>query len=360
MGTEISALLSNAGHSVTLLDIKEESLKKARRRHEKVETDLKDAGILKKEKIPSRISYTTSKSYLEDCEFITEAIDEKLQAKRKLVSSLEKIISKDCIIATNTSTYTVTEIAENMDHPERVILMHFANPPIPRDFVEVAKGRETSDETLNFALQMADDMEKTPVVPSGECRGYILNRLVNSGEVATAYEYVDGAQPAEVDQAFMELGSPIGIFEYMDIIGVDIVYETCKNLEEVHGERFKLPEKFCSTLREMIDRGDLGKKTGKGFYKWSEGEAEIPETSTNYDIYNIVAVGVNEAFRIVDDGIGDRETVDKIYELATDTAGIFKVGELTSFQTLKEKLENLYNKHKNKLFKPCKNLKMKC
>lgn len=353
MGADIALLLSNVGHEVTQVDISAKALKKAETTCHNRILQLDEAGIREEEKICSNISYTISIESLDDSEFVIEAIVERLNAKRKLMKRLEKLISSNCVIATNTSSYMVSEVAENMKHPERVVLMHFSNPPILRDFVEVAKGRATSDETLNFALKIAGDIRKTPIVPQKECRGYILNRLLTAGLIATSWDYAEGARPEVIDATYRSLGSPTGVFELIDLIGIDVVYYVYKNFREFYGKRFDLQEDFLKMIESMIDEGRLGKKSGEGFYKWENGKAKIPETTPGYDLTGVVASVVNEAFRIIEDGIGDRETVNKTYMLAAGApVGVFDLGELVGFEKMKDRLGELYSTRKNELFKP--------
>ncbi len=357
MGTDISAMLSNAGHSVTLVDVKEKALQNARKKHKKIAARLKKAEILKEKEIPSNMTYTNSFEGLKDCIFVIEAVDEDLEVKKSVMGDLEDIISKNCVIATNTSTYTVTEIVKHMEYPNRTVLMHFAYPPISRDFVEVAKGNKTSDKTLDFTLERAKDIDKTPIVPKKEYRGYILNRLLTAGMVATSYEYVEGGKPEEIDATFKELGSPSGIFETLDSRGLDNIYQVCKNLQEAYGERFKIPEKFSKLLEKKIKRGKLGKKTGEGIYKWENGEPEIPEAPADYDMEGIFAALINEGFRVVEDGVANRENVARAFKLAQEPpAGIFELGEMLGYKEVRKKLEVLYDERENELFEPTESL----
>lgn len=149
MGSRIAPLLSNAGHNVTQVDIDEDALEKAMKTRSKKVSKIEEAGIRKRNEICSNIGYSTSLDSLSDSRFTIEAITENLNAKRELMDRLEEIVSDDCVIASNSSSFTISEIAEDMEHPERTVLFHFSNPPILRDFVEIAKGERTTVETLN-------------------------------------------------------------------------------------------------------------------------------------------------------------------------------------------------------------------
>lgn len=356
MGSDIAVLLANAGYRVTLVDVKKQALKEAMDSLDDSVSQLREAEILMNGDPSSNINYTSSHKFLNKSELVIEAITEKLDLKRKLMVRLEEIVSNDCVIATNTSSYTVSEITERMDQPERTVLMHFSNPPILRDFVEIAKGEKTLSETFDFALETADKIRKPPIVPKKECRGYILNRLLGAGMVSSAYEYAEGGKPEEIDATFKELGSPLGIFEMMDMIGIDVALYVQENFEEVYGERFELPELFKEKVESMIKEEKLGKKTGEGFYKWKCREATIPETSSEYDITGIIASVINEAFREKEDGISDKETINRTYKLAAGApVGIFELGDLISFKELKSELEELYEKRRTVYSNPLNN-----
>lgn len=360
MGSDIAILFANAEHRVTLVDVRKQALKDSMASLGNPVSQLREAEILMNEDLSSNISYTTSHQFLDRSELIIEAVTEKLDVKRKLMNRLEGIVSKDCIVATNTSSYTVSELAEEMKHPERTVLMHFSNPPILRDFVEIAKGEETSKETFDSALEIADKIRKTPIVPGGECRGYILNRLLGAVMVSSAYEYAEGGNPEEIDATFKELGSPLGIFEMIDLVGVDVAYYIQENFEEVYGERFEFPELFQKEIETMMKEEKLGKKKGEGFYKWEDGKAIMPETSPEYDVTGIIASVVNEAFREIEDGIGDRETINRAYKLAAGAPmGVFEMEDLIPFKELKNELKELYEKRENSLFMPTERL-LKC
>ncbi len=358
MGAEIAPLFANAGHRVFLVDIDEDALKKAITHIDEAVSQLEETGILKGEDISSKICYTTSQQFLDNCKFVIEAIIENLGAKRKLMNDIEKVVPEDCFIATNSSTYTPTEVAKNMKYSERTILMHFSTPPILRDFVEIAKGEDTLDETLNFTLDLAEDIEKTPVVLEKESRGFISSRLAATVLIASAYDYAEGTPIEEIDASFRAQGGSSGIFEALDSIGLDMGYQVCQSLQEAHGDRFKLPEKFSNLVEEKIEERKLGMKSGEGIYEWENGETKFPNNvPSDHDMTGIFAPLVNEGFRLVEEGVADKETVNRAFKLAQDApAGVFEIGELFGFDTLKKKLEELYNKRENELFNPTKML----
>ncbi len=353
MGSDIACLFSNAGNETVLMDVSEEALKKAISNFDEASSQLEEAGIAREEELIKNICYTTSHKFLEGSNFVVEAITEDLDAKRKLMGELEKTVSEDCIIASNSSTFTISEISKDMEHPERAVLMHFSNPPILRELAEVARGEKTSDETLEATLEIAEDIGKTPVVPDKECRGLILNRILTMGAVATSYLYADGVKPAEIDATFREFGSPHGIFEIMDLVGLDLLLKVQDSFCEVYGERFRMHEDFNKKLNEMVEENKLGKKTGEGFYQWEGREPLIPETDPEYDLRGYVAPAVNEGYRIIEDGVADKEKINKTYKLASGSPmGVFELLNLISLDEMKEKLDELYDKWEKPMFEP--------
>lgn len=353
MGSDIACMFSNAGHKVVLVDLSEGALKEAMSNCDIASRQLEEAGLLQGENFIKNISYTTSFEFLEDSSFVIESITEDLDVKREVMAKLEEILSKDCVIATNTSSYTVSEISKEMKNPERTVLMHFSNPPILRELAEVARGERTSEKTVETALEMAEDIGKTPVVPEKECRGFVLNRILAMGMVAASYFYAEGVKPVEIDSPLRELGSPNGVFEIMDLVGLDLLPKIRDNFCEVYGERFQPHEDFSEKVNGMIEEEKLGKKTGEGFYRWKNGKPVIPKPDSEFDLEGIIAPIVNEGYRMVGDGIADKEKVNQTYKLASGSPlGLFELLNLISLEEMKEILEELYEKWEKPMFKP--------
>lgn len=353
MGSDIAALFSNVGHDVIIFDIKEKALEEAEGGLDGSISQLRQAKLLENEGLSQNLRTSTSIEDFEGCDFVLEAIAEDLGKKREFMKNLENVVSPNCKIATNTSSYTVTEIGKDMKHQERLALMHFSNPPILRDLVEITGNEKTSKNTLEFVLNQGEKIGKTPIIPEGECRGYILNRLLGAGMTAVSYNFANGEKPAEIDKTFKELGSPSGIFELMDLVGLDLILKIAENFQEVYGERFEPHDDFLQRIEKLVEKGEVGKKAGKGFYRWRVGESLMPEGSADKDLTGIIASVVNEGFRIVEDGIGSKEKVGKTYKLGSGSPmGLFELFDLISINEMKKELENLHNRWKNELFKP--------
>jgi enoyl-CoA hydratase/3-hydroxyacyl-CoA dehydrogenase len=294
---------------------------------------------------------------LKNCGFVVEAIRERLEDKKELMKKLETIVGDDCIIATNTSSFTPSEISEGMRKPERVTLFHFSNPPILMELIEVG-GEGVSEDVVGKTVEIARKIGKKPVVIRKECRGHILNRMLGASGVGAAYVFMD-ARPEEVDVAIKNLGSPRGFFELFDLIGIDVILDVLESFREVYGEKFSLPKGMQFFLEKMTEWGKLGKKSGEGFYRWEEGKPLVREAEP-CNIMPVVAAIVNEAFKIVEDGIGDEETVNEVYKIATGSpVGVFDVAELLGYQTIVSSLEELYEKTGREVFRPAETLKQR-
>ncbi len=343
MGAAIAALFANADYDVVLVDVDEEALRRAENRHRgECLQELEMAGLRKRDEIVSKVKYTTDLREIESCEFVVEAIKERLEDKIDLFTRIEKIVAGKCILATNTSSFMPSEIAEHLENPGRLTLFHFSNPPILMPLVEVG-GERVSDDVVSKTVEIAKSLGKEPVVIKKECRGHILNRMLGAAGAGVSYSLLY-YRPEQIDAALKNLGMPLGFFEMLDLIGLDVVLDVLDSFREVYGRRF---EGFAITrffIEKMIEWGKLGKKSGEGFYRWVDGKAEIPEGEAA-DVTPLVAAIVNEALRIVKDGIADRETVNKVYRLATNAPfGILDVAEMIGFDTISKVLDEVHGK----------------
>ena len=352
MGKDISGMLANAGYSVVLVDVDPDALEAAREFHEtKLEDELREAGILKEESPAENITYDTEMSALEGAEFVVEAVPEDIELKRNIVSSLEEVLADDAVIATNTSSLTAGEIAEGAEHPERVVLFHFANPAIHRDIVEYS-GDDASEEALETARSVGEAIEKEPFRLHSEHRANCLSRLSASIKCSATWELLE-AEPAAIDTAAARVGFDRGPLELIDLIGLDVHLDTVDNLSVEYGDRYAPPDEVRERMEEMVADGRLGKKSGKGFFVWDGDEAVVPEPDEPHDIMPVLAALVNEAHRLVADDVGDEDTVNEILKRGGDSEmGPFDIEETFGTDALRETLEERHDETGASVYKP--------
>ena len=272
MGSGIAQVAATAGCSVKLYDLKTEALQNAKTSLEKIMDRLVEKGRIdnnEKERIENNIEYVDTLKKLKDSEWVIEAIVENLDIKRNVLSTLEKFVSEDCIIATNTSSLSVASIAASLEKPERCIGIHFFNPAPLMKLVEVIPAIQTSEETLRASVKTIKDWGKTVAVTK-DTPGFIVNRVARPfyGEALRIYE--EGiASFAEIDTAMKEIGGfRMGPFELMDFIGNDVNYTVTESVFEAFYYDPRYKPSF--TQKRFAEAGYLGRKSGKGYYDYSE------------------------------------------------------------------------------------------
>ncbi|MWG36765.1 3-hydroxyacyl-CoA dehydrogenase [Halomarina oriensis] len=338
MGRDIAGLLANAGNSVTLVDVDSDALDAARTYHrEELPDALAEAGLGPNGTPAERLDYDTDLDALADARFVVEAVPERLDLKRGLLADLDAVLDPDAVVGTNTSSLTPSAIAADSAHAERVVLFHFANPAIPRDIVEIS-GDETSTAARDLTVEVAEAIGKHPVVLGAEYRANGLSRLSASIKCAATWELLE-ASPAAIDGAAQAIGFERGPLEFVDLIGLDVHLATVDNLAEAYGDRYAPPPESRERMERMREEGRLGMKTGEGFFEWDGETCIVPDTDETYDVTPVVAALVNEAHRLVRDGVGDPETVDDILERGSGgDVGPFDVEAMLGEEYLREAL----------------------
>ncbi|WP_267642163.1 3-hydroxyacyl-CoA dehydrogenase [Haloarchaeobius amylolyticus] len=359
MGRDIAALLANGGAEVVLVDVDEDALAAAERYHEReVGAALVDAGLRPAdagETVVSRVHYATGLDALADCEFVVEAISEDLAAKHGLLADLEAVLDPDAVIGTNTSSLTASDVAAAADHPERVVLFHFANPAIPRDVVEV-NGERASEAALDLAVSVARGMGKEPFRLGTERRANGLSRLSAAIKCAGTWELL-AADAAAIEVGARNMGFPRGPLAFVDLIGLDIHLATVDNLAEEYDGRFAPPTPVRERMEGMVADGRAGAKDGEGFFVWEDGEAVLPAVEAPHDVQPIVAALVNEAHRMVDDDVADAETLNEILKRGSGGAvGPFDIESMVGADVLRDVLEARYAETDAGVYEPADSL----
>ncbi|SMO92283.1 3-hydroxyacyl-CoA dehydrogenase family protein [Melghirimyces algeriensis] len=271
MGSGIAQVLAYSGYDVQLWDLSKEQLDQGMERIQKRLDRLREKGRLSQaemDQIRSRIHLTPQLEDLAPCEWVIEAVVERLDIKRDLLFQLEKIVGKQTVLATNTSSLSVTSIASSTNHPERVLGLHFFNPAPVMPLVEVVSGMRTDVETVQCAVQFVRTLGKDPVKVA-DFPGFLVNRIARPFHLE-GYRLVGEhvADRAQVDRILRSAGFKMGPFELQDMIGIDVNYAASVSVYEgfFHEPRYRPHIK----QRLMVESGSLGQKTGRGHYSREE------------------------------------------------------------------------------------------
>lgn len=279
MGSQIASRAAVCGYEVTLFDVSAEQLKKGEEMAKFFTGGHIDAkgGDLKAVLERTRFFDNLDKA-LEGADLVIEAVSENVEVKKKVFSQIDEKAPTKAIIATNSSSLPVSKIEDAVadDRRKRVLNIHFASPIPQRNYVEIMGGTVTTDEVVDMAASWARSIDCIPLVAAKESMGFVVNRVWHSARRDALKMWEEGiADYKDIDRGWIKLtGMQAGIFGAIDYIGIDVVYAIeMAYFEEKGEERFRPPER----LKEMIDRGDLGMKTGKGFYEWPEPEFIKPD-----------------------------------------------------------------------------------
>ena len=270
MGAGIAQVCAQSGYEVLLHDMNGKALEKGMKNIEKLLTrNVEKERMTEKEKNDTANRLTTSSDIkdVKSCDIVIEAIVENMEVKTKVFSELDEHAPKHAILATNTSSLPITEIAAATNRPDQVIGMHFMNPVPVMKLVEIIRGLQSSDETYKVIEDMAEKLNKTPVEVN-DFPGFVSNRvlmpMINEA-IYTVYEGV--ASPEDIDTV-MKLGTnhPMGPLTLADFIGLDTCLYIMEVLHEGFGDSKYRP---CPLLRQYVKAGWLGKKSGRGFYEYN-------------------------------------------------------------------------------------------
>jgi 3-hydroxybutyryl-CoA dehydrogenase len=270
MGNGIAHVCAQAGFRVTMVDMEQDLLERALNtifknldrqvRKEKITGDEKDAAL-------DRISATTSlKEAASEAQLIVEAVPEKLALKEKIFTELDQEAPEEAILATNTSSISITQIAAFTKRPEKVIGMHFMNPVPMMKLVEVIRGLATDDETTTAVMELAEALGKTPVEVN-DFPGFVSNRVLMPMINEDVFALMEGVATPEAIDTVMKLGMahPMGPLALADLIGLDICLSILEVLHRDLGEDRYRP---CPLLRKYVAAGWLGRKSGRGFFRY--------------------------------------------------------------------------------------------
>jgi 3-hydroxyacyl-CoA dehydrogenase len=275
MGGEIAQVIASSGVDVVLKDVEQKFVDQGLEKAQQV-TQAQLGGLVKKEKITQedadtqaeeivgRITGTTEYEGFGDVDFVVEAVPERMQIKQSVFAELDAVTPGHAILSSNTSALSISEMGEATSRPDRVVGFHFFYPASMMRLIEVIEGDETSPETVQAAANFAQQIRKTPI-KCGEAPGFVVNRILNSSvsEIWRVQEE-EGIDVKELDKVIQESKTvPMGPFFLTDLLGLDTVLHVAEHLKESYGDRFYVH----SGMKELVEAGNLGQKTGKGFYE---------------------------------------------------------------------------------------------
>ena len=275
MGGEIAQVIASSGTPVVLKDVKQEfvdaGLEKAKQvsqgqlgglvAKEKITQEQADAQL---EEILGRITGTLDYDAFGDVDFVIEAVPERMEIKQSVFADLDAVTPGHAVLASNTSALSITEMAEATLRPDKVVGFHFFYPASMMRLIEVIEGEETSEETLQIASTFVQALRKT-AVRCGEAPGFVVNRILNSA-ASEVWRVTDeeGLSIEDVDKVIKDSGTtPMGPYFLTDLLGLDTVLHVAEHLRDSYGDRFYVSPK----MQELVAAGNLGQKTGKGFYE---------------------------------------------------------------------------------------------
>jgi 3-hydroxyacyl-CoA dehydrogenase len=275
MGGEIAQTIAAAGLPVVLKDVEQKFVDQGLEKARQV-TQGQLGGLVAKEKITQedadrqleeivgRITGTTEYEGFGDADFVIEAVPERMPIKQAVFAELDVVTPGHAILASNTSSLSITEMGEATSRPDRVVGFHYFYPASVMRLIEVIEGDETAEETVQAAMNFAQQIRKQPI-RCGEVPGFVVNRILNSAvsEIWRVQEE-EGIDVKDVDKVVQESkAAPMGPFFLGDLLGLDTVLHVAEHLHECYGDRFYVHR----GMKELVEAGNLGQKTGKGFYE---------------------------------------------------------------------------------------------
>lgn len=270
MGSGISEVAVASGFDVLMRDINQEAAERGKRRiAANLEKRVQKGKISPEERevFLRRLSTTTRLDDLETCDFVIEAVVEHIPMKEEVFKKLDEITGRKVVLASNTSSISITRIGSFTQRPERVVGMHFFNPVPVMKLVEIVRGLATSDEAFEATRALSLRLGKTPL-EANDFPGFVSSRLIFSFMNEGIYALYEGAGKAEEIDAIMKMGAnhPMGPLELADFVGLDTVLSVMNILQEAFGDKYRP----CPLLMKHVDAGYLGVKTGRGFYSYGE------------------------------------------------------------------------------------------
>lgn len=360
MGHGIAEVVALSGLDVKLNDAFPEALEKASASVKNSLARMVKSGKLSQEeseKVLGRIGFTGDlKAAVGDADLIIEAVPEIPDLKISLLKDVSENCREDAIIASNTSNIRIETIGQKVKKPERLLGLHFFNPPVILKLVEVIRSDRTSDAVFEEAYGFAKRIGKTPIRVLKDSPGFVVNRITAPESLLFCLLLDKGmAKPEEIDAFARSQGMPMGPYELFDYVGIDTVVHSLKyyaeNLDPGYG--------MCKYFDSYLETNRLGAKTGKGVYTWEGGKAKIPDAQPAevVELLDLFAIDINEAAKVIEEGIADPADVETGVKLGMNRPfGPISVAEGLTNAEIKRKLQKLSEKFGTKIFYPTKSI----
>ncbi len=357
MGHGIAQILAMAGLGVSMTDVSLEFMQKGfdrikwslekfveKRTIRKDEMEAALSRIKLVEELPSAVS---------DVDFVIEATPEDLVLKKKIFSEIDAHVPPHAIIASNTSSLSITALGSATKRADRVVGMHFFNPPQLMPLVEVVKGAGTSDQTAQITLNLAKKLGKTPILVKKDVRGFVVNSVLGYifNEAFWALHRGEATRD-QIDSAIKyKAGFPMGIFELADYVGLDIIDSASKQMASQYADRVKI----APVVDPMVKAGKLGQKNGEGFYSWKAGRPRIPfELADEFDVDRIYVTAINGAAWLVHEDVAAPQDIDTAMKFGAGwPSGPCELGDRLGLDTVVAKLKELQTRLKESSYAPC-------
>ena len=270
MGAGIVQLAAQSSYQVTACDTSVEALERAQVYVREGLERLAEKSTFSEDEASShydRIHWTTNPQDLAEAEAAVEAIVEKVEPKKEVLATLDRILPTGSLLLTNTSSISITDLAAATTRPENVCGMHFFTPPPVREAIEIPRGRQTSDQTVEQVKTLVHSLGKLPIIVDGESPGFVANRFLMPMLLEACRLLEKGtASKEDIDLLVSRgVGFPIGPFELGDFIGLDVALDVITYVHKTTGDPYYEPP---STLEELVREGRLGRKSGRGFYDY--------------------------------------------------------------------------------------------
>lgn len=359
MGSGIAQVAATAGHNVLVYDTNAEVLEKAATNLKTTLLKLVEKQKLSAEKssnIINAVKYTSDLSLFKDCGLVIEAIVENLEVKKNVFSNLEKIVADSCVLASNTSSLSITSIAAACKNPNRLMGIHFFNPAAIMPLVEIIPGIATNESLVSEIKKLISGWGKVTVLAK-DTPGFIVNRVARPFYSEALRIYEEGiADMPTIDWAMKEIGGfKMGPFELMDLIGHDVNYV----VTETVWKQFYYDPRFKPALsqKRLLEAGFLGRKSGRGFYNYAEG-AVMPEPQKHQDfaklVFNrVIAMLINEAVDALYLNIASKEDIDLAMTKGVNyPKGLLKWADEIGIEIILKILTDLKNTYDEDRYRP--------